>query len=107
MKKKLAALLAAAMCLSVAPQSMHSVAAESTEPGISLLSCGAHMNTANRLQSRKKVSYSHEIVNVNGKAEVCVITGYEAVYVTYCTQCGTILYSRRELEDVQHSIVHN
>ena len=100
MSKKLAVLLAAAMCLSAAPQSTHLNAAPSTEPGISVLSCGVHMNTANRLQSRKKVSYSHAIVD--GKA--CILTGYEAVYVTYCTQCGTILYSRSEMQDVQHSI---
>ncbi|MDE7326595.1 MAG: hypothetical protein K2N63_09995 [Lachnospiraceae bacterium] len=37
MKKRLAVLLAAAMCLSVAPQSTHLNAAESTEPGIPIL----------------------------------------------------------------------
>ena len=104
MKKRLAVLLAAAMCFSVAPQSTHLNAAESTEPGISVLSCGAHINTANRLQSRKKVSYSHKLLD---DGRVCVVTGYEAVYVTYCSQCGTILYTRREMQDVQHSIDHD
>lgn len=58
MKKKLAVLLTAAMCLSAVPQSMHLNAAESTEPGISLM-C-AHSITDNRIEEQTR-TYAKEL----------------------------------------------
>lgn len=68
------------------------------------MSCGAHMNNANRLQERKKVSHGHKFLD---DGRVCVITGYEAVFVTYCIQCEAISHIGREMQDVQHSIVYD